>query len=746
MEIIERLPLRPIHFLNSIPFNEFKQDCIDDAVANKKAKPKLSDVKSWFNTLKQFCKCNIKTKGITTRIYSYSAKSPAGLGGRLFSGGSSQGIWGKYRGLLMRGITTDIDMANAHPVILRFICKKHDIECPQLEYYINNRDECLGKFASRDIGKTAYLVATNKDKMCRNTENPQHFKDYDKEMKKIQKKLINLTNYKDLFDTVPEDKRDNNYNGCAVNRILCFYENIILQHAIHIINKNQLEIAILMFDGCQIYGNHYQNTELLDEITNYVDTEMPDLNMSWTYKEHNMTLCVPDDFDETIVNASPDNKEKSFENVALQFELNHLKIINKAFFIKEFENKIIILNDKQLKSAYSHLVYEKEQDTKDGVKTITKGFISDWLDSNPKQNRKDDIGIYPTGLECPENYYNLWRPFQMELVTEYVEMKDELFTILEHIKILCGNDEVVYDYFIKWISQMIQYPAIKSICPTLISKEGAGKGTLMRLLCKMLGDEKVFETTTPSRDVWGDFNAQMANTFLVNLNELSKKETMETEGQIKGLITDPKLTINNKGVQKYQIQSFHRFLITTNNEEPINTKQGDRRNLIIRSSDEKCGDKEYFNVLYTLIDDVNVVKTCYEYFKSVPNMDKFSTIPMPLTTYQSDLQEMKVSPIESWIKSVASEYYNNTTVEKLSADWFKKFLKWLEKCKIDYKLTIQAFGVRLKRLNILHVTQGLHTNKGNVLIFDIVGLKKLFNIGCLISVPVDDDCESESDD
>ena len=57
----------------------------------------------------------------------------------------------------------------------------------------------------------------------------------------------------------------------------------------------------------------------------------------------------------------------------------------------------------------------------------------------------------------------------------------------------------------------------------------------------------VFETATPSRDIWGDFNGRMASTFLVNLNELSKKETIESEGRIKALITDPKLTINNKG-------------------------------------------------------------------------------------------------------------------------------------------------------------------------------------------------------
>jgi hypothetical protein len=38
----------------------------------------------------------------------------------------------------------------------------------------------------------------------------------------------------------------------------------------------------------------------------------------------------------------------------------------------------------------------------------------------------------------------------------------------------------------------------------------------------MLGKNKVFETTDPSREVWGQFNGLMSDCFLVNLNELSK--------------------------------------------------------------------------------------------------------------------------------------------------------------------------------------------------------------------------------
>jgi hypothetical protein len=44
----------------------------------------------------------------------------------------------------------------------------------------------------------------------------------------------------------------------------------------------------------------------------------------------------------------------------------------------------------------------------------------------------------------------------------------------------------------------------------------------------------------------GYFNGRMNSSFLINLNELSQKETKESEGKIKGLITDDVLTINQK--------------------------------------------------------------------------------------------------------------------------------------------------------------------------------------------------------
>ena len=58
-------------------------------------------------------------------------------------------------------------MKNYHPVLLRYVCKLHDICCPELEYYINHRDDCLSEFSTRETGKNAYLVATNNDVVLR---------------------------------------------------------------------------------------------------------------------------------------------------------------------------------------------------------------------------------------------------------------------------------------------------------------------------------------------------------------------------------------------------------------------------------------------------------------------------------------------------------------------------------------------------------------------------------------------------
>mgnify|MGYP001359265274 CR=1 FL=1 len=126
------------------------------------------------------------------------------------------------------------------------------------------------------------------------------------------------------------------------------------------------------------------------------------------------------------------------------------------------------------------------------------------------------------------------------------DIKKQIEIIETYIKNLCNNEEPIYEHFIRWFAQMFKFPALKTIVPTIISQQGAGKGNLMALFKLMMGNSKVLETTTPDRDVWGNFNGLMANVFLVNCDELSSKQQEQADGIIKGLITNGEVTINKR--------------------------------------------------------------------------------------------------------------------------------------------------------------------------------------------------------
>jgi hypothetical protein len=418
--------------------------------------------------------------------------------------------------------------------------------------------------------------------------------------------------------------------------------------------------------------------------------------------------------------------DDKFLKIAKQFEKRHCFIVNKSFYLKQTSNDIIFFSESKITQSYKHIICSDRKDIKTGKKQL---FIKNWIEGNKNKRRYEDCNFYPHPLKCPKHIFNMWLPFEMEKYKkDYIKNEEALKFILNHIKILCNHEDDIFEYFIKWIGQMLQYPATKTIIPVLISNEGAGKGTLIQLMRKMLGNKRVFESSDPKRDVFGSFNNLMASAYFVVLNEVGQQD-LEV-GKFKQLITDGSLVINNKGISAIDTTSYHRFIITTNKEEPVSTKKGDRRNLVIRSSDELCGKKEYFSKMYELLDDINVIRTVYDYLMSIPNLDKFGLIKLPTTEYQRDLQELSISPIEQCIINLIQDntIQNIDNIIKISSnELFSYFNAYLTSQKIEYNINSLKFNVRLKHLNIKGVDT-LKCRTCNYKTIDIVKVKEHFNI------------------
>jgi hypothetical protein len=746
MEFIERTNLATLYYLNQMTFSDMKNSHVFDKCIKKK------DSTEQYNKIMNYINKMIKTRGEMKHLYNFTLKTNWDTGGRLFCGSSIQAVSCVIRGALFKH-TTDFDFQNCHPKILLYLCKEHNIPHANLEYYCNHRDEILNSEGNKNETKTKILKMVNDNKP--NNKLTGFLKELDRECKSIQNNIIKIDEFKDIIDTVPAHKLYN-FNGSAVNRILCKYENLILQELIHVANTNELEICAPMFDGLMIYGDYYneQGDAIINQATELINNKYKNLNIVITLKEHNNSIVVPTDFEIPKLAPTIDEfviqnglQSKIYSTIKESFEIQHFKIINKSIFIKLFEdNSVSYMTKNELIVSYEHINYaEVIMDKNGNCITTNKKFITEWV-KDCDILKYEDVGIYPPPLKCPKNIYNLWNDFAGEkMLDDYEEKQDELQQILKHILILCDNEEHISKYFIQWMAQMLQFPAVKSICPTFISREGAGKGTLLQILRRLMGSKKVLESTKPSRDVWGNFNGVMKNSFLVNLNELTAKETTESEGVIKGLITDNALQINEKGVNQYEVKSYHRFIVTTNKEEPIKTKFGDRRNFIIRSSDELCGKKGYFDDIYKIIEDDDVIATLYNYLMKLPYMEMFNLLDIPQTQYQSDLNELSVDPIVLYITEYTQEnyYYKNDAKEPImeifSNEFYKKFIKWCKSRNILYDVSAIKFGVRLKRLNLQGIEKGRHTNKGNTMYLHFDKIKKS------LKIEVCDDIEDNTD-
>jgi len=743
MELIENVNIECLEFLNSLT----KKQLLNYTDVKNKTK---QDREQLYKRIKAYCSKLIKCNGTMKHLYKHTLNADYG---RLYSGSSVQGLPSSIRGFLFKH-TTDYDMENAHPKILLYLCKKHKIDIfkySNLDYYVNNREEVLST-GDRENIKNQILKSMYSDKRNRKGG---FITEIDKDFKKIQKELLSLECYKDIVENKPEHKLYN-FNGSALSRILCKYENEILQDLIHYANSKNLNVSVLMFDGLMLEGQN----DISAEFEEYLNSKWEGLDMKIKVKEHDNKISIPDDWEnnnnstttyQSLLKEIEENENyNSYEVLKSKFEEEMCLIVNKSIYIKKTDEECYIFKEPQLKVSYAYLYFHDIAVDRCGNASIEKHcFISRWIkDENIR--RYDDMEVIPPPLPVPSNILNMWNDFEYskekyelrDLTEEEIKTnEDGLNMILNHIKILCNNDDVVAEYFIKWIAHMIKYPANKSICPTLISKEGAGKGTLLRLIETIMGQKKLFQSHHAGRDVWGNFNNKMMNAFLVNLDELSKKETIEAEGRIKGLITEPYIDINVKGKSLITLRSFHRFLITTNKEEPINTSNTDRRNIIIRCSDELLNNVRYFEKINKMTNNKKVVRCFYDYLMNLNVPENFSELEKPTTEYQENLKELSKTPIDMFIEYFVRNNYDEEYVNISTSELFEEFNKFISKNKFAYDCNSLKFACRLSRLGLKGI-KNARTKKERRKIFDIELLKEELNIGCNIDI---DDSDSDSD-
>ena len=199
--------------------------------------------------------------------------------GRLFAINSSslQGMPREIRHTISKDFYVDIDIVNAHPVILEHLCISNGFGHKSLSYYIENREKIFKtlkkKGVGREISKSIFLSILNGGTNLYNSHKDKHefIKDFKNEIDSLH--LLFSKFYKDEYEEFiekknKEDKKDKDDNddktfnlcGKFVNALLCDTENKILLEILNFYGNDNN--AVLCFDGIMLPRVEGKNYEL----------------------------------------------------------------------------------------------------------------------------------------------------------------------------------------------------------------------------------------------------------------------------------------------------------------------------------------------------------------------------------------------------------------------------------------------------------------------------------------------------
>lgn len=325
---------------------------------------------------------------------------------------------------------------------------------------------------------------------------------------------------------------------------------------------------------------------------------------------HRVETDVDDEFDEQdgeisterVADSEPEPSKSREVGPPRRDKASDLKQMNRMHAALFHNGKILVLSERQTERGITVDIGD--------LKSLLEYYANVKVvqgDSEPKplgdlwwawSKRREYRGITfrPDG-EASRGEYNMWRGWLIE-PDEGAEPESRCPLILSHIHdVLCAGDPARSRWLIAYLAHMVQRPGEKPGTAVVIKGlKGAGKDTLGLYLKQILG--QAFMSATNSQQVVGDFNAEIADKLLLNLEEGVFGGDHRADSLLKALVTSPEAGINQKFMPRFRVPSFHRLIITSNSFQPTKATADERRWFILEAADHRVGDRAYFNAIY----------------------------------------------------------------------------------------------------------------------------------------------------
>jgi len=214
--------------------------------------------------------------------------------------------------------------------------------------------------------------------------------------------------------------------------------------------------------------------------------------------------------------------------------------------------------------------------------------MAEWWLEHEQRAQYEGVVFMPPGAGEAPGYLNLWQGWACE------PRAGDCSAWLELVReVICSGDEQLYRYVVGWCADAVQNICERpGITLVLLGKQGTGKGTFAREFGALYGDH--FLHLRNSRLLTGNFNAHLTNALMVFADEAIYPGDKQSEGALKGMITEPTIPIEFKGKDVVTVKNHIRVIMASNHEWVVPAALDDRRFCIIEVDNKHQRDELYF--------------------------------------------------------------------------------------------------------------------------------------------------------
>lgn len=319
--------------------------------------------------------------------------------------------------------------------------------------------------------------------------------------------------------------------------------------------------------------------------------------------------------------------------------------------------------------------------------------LGGWWLEHPMRRQFTSMAFAP-GREL-EDTYNLWQGFSCEPVPG---SNHEPY--LAHLRDnICSGDLGHFRWLERWMARAVQKPGVPGeVAVVLRGGKGTGKGTTANLFGSLWGRHYI--QVNSAKHLVGQFNAHLRDCVLLFADEAFFAGDKQHQSTLQGLVTEPTLIIEPKGVDAEATANCVHLIMASNSDWVVPAGADERRYMVLDVSDRVKQDPAYFAPIRTAM-STGGRESLLHHLMTL-DLKGFDVRTVPQTAALQDQKMLSLGPEEGWwyerlqdgrLPSTSAEWFSSSTKDRVHGD----YLLFAERQRIMRRMSPSALGKFLGR-------------------------------------------------